>query len=245
MSGPCTNTLGPVRRCRPPASRAVLQARQAQPGRGIVAAPPEPRISTRTLRSYADYWIAVSQFVEGVGPGPPMHTSVPPPALIVSLPAPPTMQSDCPPPIMVVVARGSDDRGLRHPTRRASDSPNGREIQRGALCRLEAVRRLRERPDRGPRCGRDRHPRSGRSRGRAEDDHDEEDDPRDRCRRFIVRGRGRPEAHRAPLRARGGIDTRRSRRRRGRRRRRSRPHGARRGRRHRQRASALRSRPDR
>ena len=48
MFGPCTKVEGPVRAKRPPFSRASTQTRQRQPGRGIVAAPPEPRISTFT-----------------------------------------------------------------------------------------------------------------------------------------------------------------------------------------------------
>src|SRR5262249_56630054 len=38
--------LGPVRAYGMPFWRASTQTRQAQPGRGIVTAPPEPRIST-------------------------------------------------------------------------------------------------------------------------------------------------------------------------------------------------------
>src|SRR5262249_46366099 len=45
-SGPWTKTLGPVRAYGMPFWRASTQTRQAQPGRGIVTAPPEPRIST-------------------------------------------------------------------------------------------------------------------------------------------------------------------------------------------------------
>src|SRR5215213_4878250 len=45
-SGPCTNTLGPVRVYGIPFSRASTQTAQEQCGRGVVVAPPEPRTST-------------------------------------------------------------------------------------------------------------------------------------------------------------------------------------------------------
>ena len=49
-SGPWTKTLGPVRAYGAPFARASVQMLHRQPGRGIVTAPPEPRISTCTPR---------------------------------------------------------------------------------------------------------------------------------------------------------------------------------------------------
>src|SRR5579884_2228387 len=53
-SGPCTNTLGPVRAYGAPFARASTQTLQPQPGRGIVTAPPEPRISTLSAPPVSD-----------------------------------------------------------------------------------------------------------------------------------------------------------------------------------------------